>query len=146
MKTCAISANDVLISIPATLRCCVKTRGQVQTHMPCPDARQQLQIYFKKHLVKDCLKGKSSCRRKSASLLAGLCSSNPRPWQDMHSVPGKWPCTLPHSPSDPSQFQNILLQEKFKCFNQIQKTHHQLTSPILPTSVSLKNKTRNTLQ
>lgn len=68
MKTCAISASDALISAPATLRCGVKTRGQVQTHMPCPDTWQELQIYFIKHLAKACLKERLG--QKSALLLA----------------------------------------------------------------------------
>lgn len=47
-------------SVPTSLRCDVKPRGWVQTHMPCPDTWQELQIYFIKHLLKACLNHISS--------------------------------------------------------------------------------------
>lgn len=130
MKTCAILASDALVSIPVTLQCCVKTRGQVQIHMPCPDTWQELQIYSIKHLVIACLKGrKSSCGQKFASLLAGFGSSNPQPWQDVHSVPGKWRCARSFS-LWPKSVPEDCHGKKSKCFNQIQITHYQLTSPL----------------
>lgn len=99
-------------SVPDTLRCGVKTRGWVQTHIPRPDTWQELQIYFIKHVLKACLNHTSSLVKTLPSYW--LSSSKSWPWQKEPMVPNKWPGTLPHSPSDPSQLQSIFLEQKFK--------------------------------
>ena len=100
-----------------------------------------------KHLVKSRLKGKSSCDRTSASLLAGL---------------GWVPPTLDHgrlcSPCQASGLAHCLIfpltqvssrifswNKNLEVFLPDSDNPPPLTSPIVPTSVSLINKTCNTL-